>query len=78
MKKAADNLDFETAIHLRDRINKLKKTVIMLMPGEYFATKKDQVLYTVLGSCIATCIYDKKKKSGWDESFFSSGNGTFR
>jgi len=28
MKKAADNLDFETAIHLRDRINKLKQTMM--------------------------------------------------
>jgi excinuclease ABC subunit B len=27
MKKAADTLDFETAIHIRDRINKLKKTL---------------------------------------------------
>ncbi len=28
MKKTADNLDFETAIHLRDRINKLKHSLI--------------------------------------------------
>ncbi len=28
MQKAADNLDFETAIHLRDRINKLKQTMM--------------------------------------------------
>jgi len=28
MKKAADNLDFETAIQLRDRINRLKQTMI--------------------------------------------------
>jgi excinuclease ABC subunit B len=28
MKKAADNLDFETAIQLRDRINRLKQTMM--------------------------------------------------
>ena len=34
----------------------------MLMPGEYLATRKGEVLYTVLGSCIAACIYDKERK----------------
>lgn len=40
---------------------KLKKTVIMLMAGEYYATKNGEVLYTVVGSCIATCIYDTER-----------------
>ncbi|HID30717.1 MAG TPA: hypothetical protein EYP19_12030 [Desulfobacterales bacterium] len=42
--------------------DKLKKTVVMLMPGEYLATQNGEVLYTVLGSCIAACIYDKERK----------------
>ena len=53
--------------------NKLKKTVIMLMPGEYFATQKDQVLYTVVGSCIATCIYDKERKVAGMNHFLLPG-----
>jgi chemotaxis protein CheD len=29
-----------------------------ILPGEYFATDKDMVLVTVLGSCVAACIRD--------------------
>ena len=43
---------------------KLKKTVVMLRAGEYCVSIKGKVLYTILGSCIATCIYDKEKKIG--------------
>lgn len=32
---------------------------IKLLPGEYYVTKKDIVLVTVLGSCVAACIRDK-------------------
>lgn len=30
-----------------------------ISPGEYYATKRDMVLVTVLGSCVAACIRDK-------------------
>lgn len=43
---------------------KYKKNVIVLSAGEYFASKNGEILYTVLGSCIAVCIYDIKKKIG--------------
>lgn len=29
-----------------------------LMPGEFYVTDKEELLVTVLGSCIAACIYD--------------------
>jgi chemotaxis protein CheD len=32
---------------------------IKLMPGEYYVTKRDMVLVTVLGSCVAACIRDR-------------------
>ncbi len=43
---------------------KYKKNVIMLSSGEYFVSKNGEILHTVLGSCIAVCIYDTKKKIG--------------
>jgi chemotaxis protein CheD len=43
---------------------KYKKDVIMLRAGEYYASNNGQIIHTILGSCIATCIYDKKKKIG--------------
>jgi len=36
----------------------------MIGSGEYFASKNGEILHTVLGSCIAVCIYDIKKKIG--------------
>ena len=36
----------------------------MLSSGEYFASKNGEILHTVLGSCIAACIYDIEKKIG--------------
>ncbi|MCK5543977.1 MAG: hypothetical protein KAI35_02100 [Desulfobulbaceae bacterium] len=43
---------------------KLAKTVVMLSAGEYCVSSKGEVLYTILGSCIAACIYDKERKVG--------------
>ncbi len=43
---------------------KYNKTVNMLRAGEYYASKNGEILHTVLGSCIATCIYDQEKKIG--------------
>lgn len=53
--------------------HKLKKTVVMLMPGEYLATQKGEVLYTVLGSCIAACMYDKERKVAGMNHFLLPG-----
>jgi len=53
--------------------HRLEKTVIMLMAGEYFATQNGEVLYTVVGSCIATCIYDKERKMAGMNHFLLPG-----
>ncbi|MBA3017641.1 MAG: chemotaxis protein CheD [Proteobacteria bacterium] len=43
---------------------KYNKTVNMLRAGEYYASKNGEILHTILGSCIAACIYDHEKKIG--------------
>ncbi len=45
----------------------------MLTAGEYFATDSGEVLYTVVGSCIATCIYDTKRKVAGMNHFLLPG-----
>jgi chemotaxis protein CheD len=35
-----------------------------LLPGEYYVTRADEVLVTVLGSCVAACIRDPLAKVG--------------
>jgi chemotaxis protein CheD len=39
--------------------NTFDMDAIKLMPGEYYVTKRDMVLVTVLGSCVAACIRDR-------------------
>lgn len=39
--------------------NTFEMEAIKLLPGEYFVTKRDMVLVTVLGSCVAACIRDR-------------------
>ncbi|MES0349683.1 MAG: chemotaxis protein CheD [Desulfobacteria bacterium] len=52
---------------------KLKKTLIILTAGEYFATQNGEVLYTVVGSCIATCIYDEEREVAGMNHFLLPG-----
>jgi len=34
--------------------------VIQLLPGEFYVTRADEIITTVLGSCVATCIRDSE------------------
>ncbi|MFH1580940.1 MAG: chemoreceptor glutamine deamidase CheD [Pseudomonadota bacterium] len=52
---------------------KYKKNVVMLSSGEYYASKNGEILHTVLGSCIAACIYDIEKKIGGMNHYFLPG-----
>lgn len=35
-----------------------------ILPGEYYVTRRNMVLVTVLGSCVAACIRDKTNGIG--------------
>ena len=35
-----------------------------ILPGEYYATSRDMLLVTVLGSCVAACIRDRQTGVG--------------
>lgn len=37
---------------------------VKVLPGEYFVSNEDLVIMTVLGSCIAACIWDGKVRAG--------------
>ena len=45
-----------------------------IMPGEYFATTRDMVLVTVLGSCVSACIRDRRSGVGGMNHFMLPGN----
>ncbi|MEP7068107.1 MAG: chemoreceptor glutamine deamidase CheD [Usitatibacter sp.] len=37
---------------------------VRVLPGEYFATTRDMAIVTVLGSCVAACLRDRKNGIG--------------
>lgn len=46
-----------------------------ILPGEYYATGRDMVLVTVLGSCVCACIRDKKSGIGGMNHFMLPDGG---
>ena len=47
-----------------------------VLPGEYYATGKDMLLVTVLGSCVAACIRDSQNGIGGMNHFMLPDGGT--
>lgn len=42
----------------------MKLATAKILPGEYYVTKQEELITTVLGSCISVCVYDLAKKVG--------------
>jgi len=52
---------------------------VKILPGEYYATREDTLIVTVLGSCISVCLYDLERKIGGMNHFLlpnDNGHGT--
>ncbi len=52
----------------------LKRPMVIIQPGEYYVTKEDEVIATVLGSCISVCIKDEKNNIGGMNHFMLPGD----
>lgn len=63
-----------------DHINRFfdrqhKHYAAKILPGEYYVTKEEEVITTVLGSCISVCVFDPKLRIGGMNHFMlPSGN----
>lgn len=56
-----------------------QKKVVTLYPGEFFATKQDdQLISTVLGSCIAITLYDERNRVGGMNHFMLARDNSGR
>ncbi|MDK1288984.1 chemoreceptor glutamine deamidase CheD [Pseudoalteromonas umbrosa] len=47
--------------------------VAKVLPGEFYVSKNDELISTVLGSCIAACVYDEKLGIGGMNHFMLPG-----
>ena len=48
--------NFELPISYYDK--RFSTEAVKLLPGQYFVTSQDKMLVTVLGSCVAACLFD--------------------
>ncbi len=58
----------------------LERPLAKLRPGDYYVTGEDEVIFTVLGSCVSACVRDRKLGIGGMNHFMlpqdRSGGGT--
>ncbi|MBI3381944.1 MAG: chemoreceptor glutamine deamidase CheD [Aquabacterium sp.] len=52
-----------------------KSEAVKILPGEYFVYDEDLLIMTTLGSCIATCLWDRQAKVGGMNHFMLPDNG---
>lgn len=52
-----------------------KADAVKVLPGEYFVFNEDVLIMTTLGSCIATCLWDRQAKIGGMNHFMLPDNG---
>ena len=55
-------------------ISQFEQELITIHPGEFFATKEDTIVSTVLGSCIAVGFFDEGSKAGGLNHFMLPGD----
>ncbi|MBI4754328.1 MAG: chemoreceptor glutamine deamidase CheD [Betaproteobacteria bacterium] len=53
-----------------------EREAVKLLPGEYYATTRDLVLVTVLGSCVAACLRDRERGIGGMNHFMLPDGGS--
>ncbi len=63
---------FESIKRYRDRTS--KQITARVLPGEYYVSNSDEIITTVLGSCISACIRDKVTGVGGINHFMLPGN----
>ncbi|HNX25007.1 MAG TPA: chemotaxis protein CheD [Spirochaetota bacterium] len=53
--------------------HKLGKNLNIIYPGEYYITNKDELIGTLLGSCVSVCLHDPENKIGGMNHFMLPG-----
>jgi chemotaxis protein CheD len=60
----------------RDWDAQLGVAVAKLLPGEYYVTRHDELIFTVLGSCVSACVRDRTLGIGGMNHFMLPLDGT--
>lgn len=86
MRPIADSRELPPALpqfaHIRRTFDaELGVPVATLLPGEYYVTRRDEAIFTVLGSCVSACVRERQLAIGGMNHFMlpldRSGGGTW-
>jgi len=53
-----------------------QRDAVKILPGEYYVTRNDHMIVTVLGSCVGVCLRDRKTGYGGMNHFLLPGDMT--
>ena len=59
---------------IRTDRNRFGKTLFILYPGEYFASRDDCLIATVVSACVVVCLHDPVKRIGGMGHFIVPGS----
>jgi len=54
----------------------ITKTVVNIHIGEYYSSREPAIISTVLGPCVAVCLYDRSSKIGGMNHILMPGSGS--
>jgi chemotaxis protein CheD len=72
--KASKENEIPSPIHYIDRYFRIPAAKIG--PGEFYATQRNMLIVTVLGSCVSVCLRDAEATVGGMNHFMLPGEGT--
>lgn len=72
-----------TFAHIKKYFDKVNNcNTAKLLPGEFYVTTQQEMITTVLGSCVSACVYDPTRRIGGMNHFMlpgsESGDGSAR
>ncbi|MBU3020707.1 chemoreceptor glutamine deamidase CheD [Aestuariibacter sp. A3R04] len=67
-----DDRDFSQPAYYYD--SRFGRDAAKILPGQYFVTNEDKLIVTVLGSCVAACIFDPITEIGGMNHFMLPSN----
>jgi chemotaxis protein CheD len=59
-------------VYIKNR-DKLGKNINIIHPGEYYITAEDELIGTLLGSCVSVCLHDSENHVGGMNHFMLPG-----
>lgn len=72
-------MNFDNNVHLAPTLyydRHFEQEAVKILPGEYYVTNSNRMIVTVLGSCVAVCLRDRRSGYGGMNHFLLPTDGS--